>query len=138
MLKALTILALVGFTGMAVFSFLGMGEHTGFRGRCLAELASNATCPPNSGPVSASLFHLNAFKTFSTGLTGTLVLGLIALLGLTLMSLAAHQPSQPPALSYLGQADAPLPVNPQLAHWLARLENSPSNTIACFRPSAKR
>ncbi len=126
MLKTLSILVTVGFVSMAVFSFLGMGEHAGYHGRCLAELANNATCPPNSGPVSASLFHLNAFKTFSTGLVGTLIFGLTILLASVLMLPLAYRLAPSPISSYINQIDSPLPADPHLTHWLSRLENSPS------------
>lgn len=132
MFKTLTILALIGFIAMAVFSFLGMGEHAGYHSRCLAELASNSVCPPNSGPVLASLFHVNAFKTFSTGLVNAVIFGLIALFAL-LISPPVHRPALPILVSRLNQTDSLPPADPYVTDWLARLQNSPSNTDNRFR-----
>lgn len=68
MMKEISILIIIGFIGIAVFGFFGMGEHGPEHnfGGCIAALRGEADCSVFKGLLDFASFHLGAFKTFSS------------------------------------------------------------------------
>ena len=64
----LTVLVIVGFSGIAVFGVWMMGDH-GLNhdlGGCIAALQREANCSAFMGSLGFVAFHLDAFKVFSS------------------------------------------------------------------------
>ena len=103
MKKWLTIAAIVGFSGMAVFSFMAMG-HASSHFDCFAKIAQGTLCP--GGPLAYVNFHLNAFRIFSTAVFGASILSAILLL---LAVLAVYFLKQSPPVTasfvFIGRPD---------------------------------
>ena len=80
MRSILTAIVIIGFSGMAVFGYIGMNHlnemaHYG----CLAALSQNGACPLATGaPLASAFFHLNILKSFSVALVNGVILLLMA------------------------------------------------------------
>lgn len=72
-----TLLILI-FLGMATFGFWTMGHATHEHTSCAASLVQGSLCP--DGLLNLINFHVNAFRTFSSGILGQLVLSFFVLL----------------------------------------------------------
>ena len=66
--RGLTLFVILSFTGLAVFGFLGMGFHDAEHSMngCIAALQRETSCLAMSGSFEFAVFHLNAFKIFSS------------------------------------------------------------------------
>ncbi|MBI2674130.1 MAG: hypothetical protein HYX22_00095 [Candidatus Yanofskybacteria bacterium] len=89
---------ILSFTGLAVFGFLGMGshemEHGGING-CLAALQRETGCPAPASPFEFAVFHLSAFKIFSSANMGAAILLSMMLAILTLFLASLFQIFEP-------------------------------------------
>lgn len=68
MAKIITVFLILSFTGLAVFGFLGMGSHEPGHGvnGCIAALMKETGCAGFNSPVDFVIFHLSAYKIFSS------------------------------------------------------------------------
>lgn len=66
MAKILTILLVAVFGGMAVFSVFVMAGAGHGHVDCIALAINGGYCPERPNVISFALYHLNAFKNFST------------------------------------------------------------------------
>ena len=86
----LTIVITASFLGIAVFGVFAM-SHGGHRyGGCVATTATGAPCPSESNALVSALFHLNAFKNFSTAAFVNLAARLLLFAFVLLCGLYAH------------------------------------------------
>ena len=76
MRRKIVMLLILSFVSISVFGFLGMGFHEiGHEmSGCIAALQKGTGCPVSSSPLGFAVFHLNAFKIFSSANMDTLVL----------------------------------------------------------------
>ena len=58
----------VVFFSIAVLAFVVMGRAGDPHASCFAETATGAVCPKDSGAFAVALFHIAAFKSFSTAI----------------------------------------------------------------------
>lgn len=138
---ALTTFIILGFFGIAVFGVFAMdfgmngGEH-GHDG-CIASLAQGGDCPKWQSGLSLLIFHLDAFRGFSTAVFSNYFASALALLSI-LLSVAvfgffamARQMAPELAANYrhFGFVESPsFRTRQEFMHWLALHENSPQ----CF------
>lgn len=141
---AATLLVLISFIGLAVFSvaFMGAAQHhnSGFSA-CVGSLTQGVVCPPDNSIETAS-FHLGAFKFFSnstvssSSLTAAIYLSLAFVLILAFASIYLF--SLAPAIVSLVSFGKSFktsfqPFKKKLNSWRSLHENSPSCTVTGFR-----
>lgn len=131
MKRFLTAALILSFVVIAVFGFLGMGHGHG----CIATLAQGGECSNSANPFAITLFHLDAFKEFSTAVFGDASVSLISALGILVFAMGARGLER-------GVGQITLPVltarrersrqsfraisQEKFSCWLALHENSPS------------
>lgn len=77
MKRKVALFIILSFSGLAVFGFLGMGSHEmdhGIINGCLAALQRETGCPAPTNSFEFIVFHLSAFKIFSSANMGTVVI----------------------------------------------------------------
>lgn len=95
MRRKVVILLILSFAGVSVFGFLGMGFHEigHDMSSCIAALQKGTGCPMSLGPLGFAVFHLNAFKIFSSANIDASVLLSSVLLALMLFAAVVLKPS---------------------------------------------
>lgn len=131
----LAFLLILGFAGIAVFGIFAMndnGAHSG--GKCIAAMAQGGNCPGERGMEPMFVFHVDAFRGFSTAVFGnSFVTALILLSGLVLLAIfgfrgVVRQTALKLAANcrHLRSEDVSSHyIRRKFAFWLARHENSP-------------
>jgi len=133
MKTALAALILVSFAGMATFAVFAWGmhdeSHEGFK-KCLAMAVGSGACPEESNIVAYAVFHLAAFKKFSTAVV-TMLTALFLLVGIAafIKSIAGRIRTSQIAPVLRSQV-SPREIHPteiqELLSWLEFHENSPT------------
>ena len=77
MKSAFITLLIISFIGVAVFGFLSMIYGDTHNGGCIASSGMNALCPLND-VFTFVVFHLGAFKYFSTAVLASVLLVLLS------------------------------------------------------------
>ncbi len=77
MKSAFITLLIISFVGVAVFGFISMIFGVDHHGGCIASNRLGSLCPLNN-PFIFLVFHLDAFKYFSTAVFGAVLLILLA------------------------------------------------------------
>lgn len=137
---ALTIFLILGFLGIAVFGVFAMdfgmngGEH-GHDG-CIAAIAQGGDCPKWQNSFSLLIFHLDAFRGFSTAVFSDYFANALVLLSI-LMPIAvfgffAGMRRVTPELATNCRRISPAELSSfqarqKFMHWLALHENSPQS-----------
>ena len=74
----LSILLIIGFLGIAIFGFMGMGTDGHGHMDCIATAVQGKICPETFGVAGFINFHFNAARFFSTAVFGSLALTALA------------------------------------------------------------
>lgn len=129
-------LLIIGFLGIAVFGVFSMsrGSEHG-HSYCIAATARGIDCPKEGGALSLAIFHLGAFRSFSTAIIGDGLGGISLLFLLLLWAVSARSVREllyaasrlQPFPAYQCVA-YPLPLRRRLIRWLSLHEHSPSIT----------
>ncbi|MBI2042140.1 MAG: hypothetical protein HYT21_00070 [Candidatus Nealsonbacteria bacterium] len=129
MKSALTTLLLIGFVGTVIFGFISMSHKNDTNHNCIAATAQSADCPKASNSLSFAVFHLDAFKNFSTAVFGNSVLSafLFFVYLVLLAGFVGLKPPQPNLFFQRRQSfeSFSLPQGKR-TRWLALHENSPT------------
>lgn len=80
MRSLISLLLIIGFLGIAIFGFMGMGIDGHGHMDCIATAVQGKICPEAFGAVGFINFHFNAARFFSTAVFGSLVLPALAVL----------------------------------------------------------
>ncbi|HBT81437.1 hypothetical protein A2757_02525 [Candidatus Giovannonibacteria bacterium RIFCSPHIGHO2_01_FULL_48_47] len=117
---------ILSFVAVAVFGFAAMNHGNGQDHGCLAAAAQRIDCPYGVNTLNFISFHLDALKSFSTGLT--LVTLILLAIGLWIApggfrALTGPNPNSRPRHPY--ELFSP-PLKTELLRWLALHENSPA------------
>lgn len=124
-------IVLASFIGIAVFGIFGM--HLGMQnhdGGCVAATQGTA-CPKQANPIDYLIFHLDAFKNFSTATFSAIAAALLILslpvIGVVSRALPWNLASPKLAHYRLGHSDSFRPPSQYgFSRWLALHENSPA------------
>ena len=134
MKSAFATLFMVGLLGIAVFGVFSMsrGSEHGHSG-CIAATAQGVDCPQEKGALSLVIFHLGAFRSFSTAIVGNGLGGMPLLFLLFLLAVSVRSAREFPYAAlrlqpfFAYQCVAyPLPLRQRLTRWLSLHEHSPS------------
>lgn len=135
--SSLAFLITASFIGIAVFSFLAMGEHEpghNFSG-CIAVLQGETDCSVFEGLVGFASFHLNAFKIFSSANFMATTMALLLFLAVIIFSTILPERLLDSgilkrvlsaAAIYSSGYDFRTPLERSLKSWFALRENSPT------------
>lgn len=138
----LTVFLIVGFLGIAVFGVFAMdfamdgGEH-GHDG-CIAATAQGGNCPGWQSGIALLIFHLDAFRGFSTAVFSdsfaNAFLWLLGLMPLAVFGFFATARQMAPKLTtnyrHSGFVElSSFRTRQEFIHWLALHENSPQSFI---------
>ena len=136
--NSLTIFMAVTFTGMAVFSFLAMGDHgPGHNvGGCIAVFLGETNCSVFGGLVGFASFHLDAFKFFSSAdFSAATAMGLAFFIAAfvfytasagRLLNFGFSTNTFFPVVAYSAGYGFCTPLEQDFKSWLALHENSPA------------
>ena len=136
--NSLTIFIAVTFMGMAVFSFLAMGDHgPGHNvGGCIAVLLGETNCSVFGGLIGFASFHLDAFKFFSSAdFSATTAMGLVffaaalvfyAASSGRLLNFEFSKSAFSSVVAYSADYGFYTPMEQDFRNWLALHENSPA------------
>lgn len=141
----LTIALILSFIAIAVFGVLAMNHGQGLagHGRCIAATAERLDCPGESNPLAFIIFHIDAFKNFSTAVLASSLTGnspfvflaflyFFALTSLVMSVMGKHLlavPDPSPAGRLRTFEFSSSPLRRQIAHWLALHETSPTSRL---------
>lgn len=127
-----TIAIVASFLGIAVFGVFAMSHGGHAFGGCVAATASGVPCPTENNALASALFHLSAFKNFSTAALIDLAARFLLFVFSLLCGLYAHICFRRNVLSkqayFASSSGGQIPAVGDSLHWLALHENSP-NTI---------
>lgn len=130
MRQIIAIFLIAGFLGVAVFGIWAMHPAPGHSSVCIASVAKGQPCVGEKDVFGSLNFHLNAFKSFSTGIfNGSIFAALLLSAVLTLALASIFGQTTDFAINY--QATRPLEqysphFQRKFIHWLALHENSPN------------
>ncbi len=129
-MKIHSILILIVFVGIALFSFSMMGHGENSNGNCAIAALQGFTCPGNNALAFAD-FHLGALKVFSSASVGQILASVFALIAFMALALYFSSRALIPnkILNFYVIQDffpADFPIKRQLLYWLSIHENSPA------------
>lgn len=131
-------LLLIAFISLAVFGVFGMHTQANMQGHnmpasnCVGAAVNGADCPQQADPIDYLTFHLDAFKFFSSAISGESVMGMLLLfaalllVGLAFFSPYLFRPLQLAFYKYRFRDSFSPPQQQQLIRWLALHEKSPT------------
>lgn len=129
-----TIFLILAFISITVFGFLGMQHNSGHGPTgCIAVMAKGVNCPLNANSFLFAFFHLDTLKSFSTATLNYShfnILALLAFIVLLLSWLSYFRIGSYlllPATKDYRQNTYFIPLQQNLACWLALHENSPTD-----------
>ena len=123
-------LLIISFVGVAVFGFISMIFGVDHNGGCIASNRLGALCPINN-PLIFLVFHLGAFKYFSTAVFGTVLL--LLLFGIVFSILPKPLNSDEEEDEFIfGRSffESFCIFKKQLNHWLSLHTNSPTFAVS--------
>ncbi len=141
-MKQITIILLIGFVGMALFGFIGIGmshhvsAHSSSDSDCLASfVVGNSVCPDGNDSFSHAFYHIQAYQFFSSTLISSVIVIVSILASVFLLAFAfkifdAYFTSRSKT-AYLRKRltetiDSLHSSARNFIRWLSLLENSPS------------
>lgn len=129
MKSAFTTLLIISFLGVAVFGFVSMIFGAQHNGGCIAS-KFGSLCPLNN-PLAFVIFHLGAFKYFSTAVFGAVLLFLLFRSSFSILPKPLNGDEEDDEFIFgYNFFDFFYAFKRRLNHWLSLHTNSPSFTFA--------
>ena len=125
-----SVLILIIFVSVALFSFSTMGHEENSHGNCAIAALQGFACLGNSALAFVD-FHLGALKIFSSALVGQILASVLALIAFMTLALYFSGKTLIPDKIFHFYVfwdfySADFPIKKQLLHWLSIHENSPT------------
>ncbi len=126
MKSAFITLLIMSFVGVAVFGFLSMIFDHAHNGGCIASNRLGAFCPTDSA-YTFVVFHLGAFKYFSTAVLVAVLLILLSGIVFSLLPRPLDKDEDDDFVFSTQRGKFPvLPKNKEIIRWLSLHINSPA------------
>ncbi|KKS44346.1 hypothetical protein A2567_00515 [Candidatus Azambacteria bacterium RIFOXYD1_FULL_42_11] len=129
MKSAFIIFLIISFLGVAIFGFVSMIFGDIHNGGCIAENRLGAPCPLN-GAFTFVVFHLDAFKYFSTAVLGVILLILLSGMIFSVLPRPLNGEDDDFVFQVQGGLFPVLPKIRRIIRWLSLHINSPDFILA--------